>query len=66
VTQAYSHSDGEPPSARPAPASPATGQPSLVLWLGDGQGAMLEGLDRAVVGTVAASLPQAARNTTAL
>lgn len=42
------------------------GRPSLVLWLGDGQGAMLDGLDRAVVGTVAASLPQAARNTTAL
>lgn len=66
VNPVPSHSDGKPPSASLAPSPPATGRPSLMLWLGDGQAAMLEGLDRAVLGTVAASLPQAARNTTAL
>jgi hypothetical protein len=49
-----------------APVAPSIERSSLVLWLGDGQAAMLDDLDRSVVGAVAVSLPQAARNATAL
>lgn len=58
--------DGPADPHSTAPVAPAIQRPSLTLWLGDGQAAMLNDLDRRVVGTVAASLPQAARNSSAL
>jgi hypothetical protein len=60
------HGDGDASSPPLAPLAPVVERSSLVLWLGDGQGAMLDGLDRSVVGAVAASLSQAARNVSAL
>jgi hypothetical protein len=60
------HGDGDPSSPPRAPLAPVVERSSLVLWLGDGRGAMLDGLDRSVVGALAASLSQAARNVSAL
>jgi hypothetical protein len=55
----------DPPGPN-APVAPSIARPSFVPWLGDHQGSLLDSLDRSIAGAVAASLPHAARNASAL
>jgi hypothetical protein len=55
-----------PPWRTHAPFAPSVGDGQLVLWIGDHHGKLLQKLDRAVVGTIAAPLSYRFRNTTAL
>jgi hypothetical protein len=58
--------NGDQRPRRVAPIAPDLQGPSFVPWLADHQAALLDSLDREVVGAVASSLHHASRNSAAL